>query len=594
MTTFPDLRLALLHHTPGHPLVEALAPGPSMSFGLPAEQQWRSCGDAFESVAAVVGPGDVDGWVLDLGIDLDDVIIWTMGGGRFESTFPPRAFSITPTIIAPGTPVPPSRGGGYDVTFGSRQGRSSDAEMPFLLIEHPELEAGLWIAIGSSGRWSATIRKHAERPFHRLTVRVPGCGARLGPQQKLVLPRVIVGTYVGDGWAAIRSFLHDHAPRLHPLPILWCSWFSEDADIDEARCLDNIAVAAEIGVDVFQVDAGWYADAGANFAGPGLGTWDVDPLKFPRGLEFVSTRAREAGMKFALWFEPERAHASSRVAIELPHAMRSAPDTPHLLVDFGYPEAREWMVERIAVAVERWSVDWIKWDMNVDEPAAHFGADELGELAHMRGVWAAKDELRRRFPTLHIEACASGGNRLDVEILARSHSCALSDQTSTPDIVRQHLAGACRILPAQFRQTGLAVQVELSPDGTVVPAAPGPGYPAAAYITPMAGSYVVHDKLRLWPATKRAEAAAWIARYRQIRHLLDRDLTLLSSRPSAGSNNPLHQWIAWEFADRVSGEAVLMAFRQRSAMPRVHFAGFYAWDVELDEGGADLIYRAPD
>src|SRR5207245_4710793 len=84
------------------------------------------------------------------------------------------------------------------------------------------------------------------------------------------------------------------------------------------------------------------------------------------------------------------------------------------MVDFGHPDARAWAVQLLSEAIESWGVGWLKWDFIVKEPRCHL-KDERRELAHIRGVYAVVDEVRRRHPELIVEMCASGGNRIDLE-----------------------------------------------------------------------------------------------------------------------------------------------------------------------------------
>ena len=61
------------------------------------------------------------------------------------------------------------------------------------------------------------------------------------------------------------------------------------------------------GSELFVIDAGWYT--GADTDNPsdfdqGLGTWEVDPARFPNGLSALKDYAHGPGMNFGIWVEP--------------------------------------------------------------------------------------------------------------------------------------------------------------------------------------------------------------------------------------------------------------------------------------------------
>lgn len=93
---------------------------------------------------------------------------------------------------------------------------------------------------------------------------------------------------------------------------------NRDACINEGFLMKEIDAGAELGVDIVQVDDGWQKGRSANSSALAKGEkgrwgswwdvegfWDVDPVRFPRGLEPVVAAAKARGMKFGLWFGPD-------------------------------------------------------------------------------------------------------------------------------------------------------------------------------------------------------------------------------------------------------------------------------------------------
>jgi alpha-galactosidase len=577
-----NLRDLLLDLAPGHRLAESLAVGPGASAQVDHDVRVAAAapGDAVEVQLTVQGPGQAGAHLLDVVVNERDAILWTMRGGRFEAMYPPEAFAPVGRTLHPRLQFPwPHRLS--TIEFGALDGRSSDGDMPFFLVTDLEGKNGLWFALGWSGQWRGFFRKTHRADQHEIWIEGPGSDLELDEGESLELPRVVVGAFEGDGWAAIRRHLSATAPRHYEPWVVYNSWFNEEGRITEDRLLEHVAVAADLGFDAFCVDAAWYETPGAEqgyFQTRGLGTWTVDERKFPGGLARFSKEVQAAGMTFGLWFEPERAHPESTVWTEHPEWIRTAPDQEFGLVDFGVTAAADWALEVMSAGVRDWSLGWIKWDMNFHDFRPYFEGDQRGELAHARGVWRVMAELIERHPDLILEACASGGNRIDIEMLNRCHSYWISDQTVSPDIVRATMSGAHRLLPAQYCYLSLSPQLE------------GQGvddYPDEWFVGNMNGVLGIMERLSLWSPQLRQRAAGHIATFKEIRHLLGGDYI----RFADSGDVPLGEWEAWEFSDPETGEAALVALRLNSPDEERTFEGRHSWTVSLPLGGATVEHR---
>lgn len=64
--------------------------------------------------------------------------------------------------------------------------------------------------------------------------------------------------------------------------------------------------AKELGVDVFLLDDGWFANKyPRNSDRAGLGDWETNKQKLPHGLGYLVEQAEAKGVKFGIWIEPE-------------------------------------------------------------------------------------------------------------------------------------------------------------------------------------------------------------------------------------------------------------------------------------------------
>jgi len=502
---------------------------------------------------------------VDIAIAQPELTLWTMGGGRKDTEYPPAAFAVTKHPI--NTRPPKS----VSVEFGSTTGRSSRSVLPLFLLTAGSATRGYWFAVGWSGSWKVTATNGD--PAH-LRFEFP-MGGREGPDGG----KIIVGTFAGDGWAAIRRYLHAISRDVGPPPVVANTWYAHYEDMDEAKLLADIPVAARAGVEVYTIDAGWYSKPGANFSSDGLGTWRVDRTKFPHGLEPVMKAIRAQGMRPGLWFEPERAWKGSTLWNERPDWLLSDGDANRALVDFGNPNVQRWAIDLLSSAVERYGLQWIKWDFNTN-PAPMWKGDAARELAHVRGVYTVMEELRRRHPEVWLEMCAGGGNRIDSEMIRRADSYWLSDQTKLTDGQRLQSASAAMVLPARYRYTAMA-------QTTATGASPKAGtqFPDEPWLTAMSGTLGIMEPFAQWPASVRKQATGEVARFKEIRHLLDGDVSILRDDTAL----PNRGWEAWEFSDASSGEAALFSFRQDSSDEHRSFDAKHHWDVDLPKRGAALL-----
>jgi alpha-galactosidase len=198
-----------------------------------------------------------------------------------------------------------------------------------------------------------------------------------------------------------------------------------ETDLDHLKRLAD--VAAEVGVERFVLDDGWFRHRRHDRAG--LGDWYVDEGVWPHGLHPLVDHVRSLGMQMGLWFEPEMVNPDSDLVRAHPDWVLTpgAPMWRHQLVlDVANPDAYDYLLERISSLVTEYDLDYLKWDHNRDlHGPVHDGRP--GVSVQTRAVYRLLDELKARHPGLEIESCASGGARVDLGILARTDRVWASD-----------------------------------------------------------------------------------------------------------------------------------------------------------------------
>ncbi|HST85039.1 MAG TPA: alpha-galactosidase [Kineosporiaceae bacterium] len=319
-------------------------------------------------------------------------------------------------------------------------------------------DATLLLAVGPTGfgfRSGQVWAVHAAWSGNHvhLAERLPGGagpgGDRVIGAGELLLPgeiRLAPGTSYRSPWIVFawsERGLDGVSARLHqsqrsrpghpsrPRPLVLNTWEAVYFRHDDHETLWKLAEqAADIGVERFVLDDGWFRGRRDDTAG--LGDWFVDPAVWPDGLRPLADRVRELGMEFGLWFEPEMANPDSDLVREHPDWVLAAAgrwptlSRNQLVIDVANPQAYQYLLDRIDTLVGELQIGYLKWDHNRDlVEAIHAGAPGVHEQT--AAVYRLLEELRQRRPGLEIESCSSGGARVDLGILEHTDRVWASD-----------------------------------------------------------------------------------------------------------------------------------------------------------------------
>lgn len=196
-----------------------------------------------------------------------------------------------------------------------------------------------------------------------------------------------------------------------------------------------IDAVAQVGAEVFCIDAGWYDDSGEWWSG--VGEWNPSTVRFggENGLQDLIDRIRDRGMVPGLWLEPESVGVRSPRATSYPEeaflsrrGVRVVENDRYVL-DFRCVEVREYL-DAVVNRIVAMGVGMLKLDQNV---VPGLGSDRGGTLpgTGLAGSVRAYREwlvgVRRRHPSLLLENCGSGALRQD------AGQCLLVDIQSTSD-----------------------------------------------------------------------------------------------------------------------------------------------------------------
>jgi alpha-galactosidase len=440
--------------------------------------------------------------------------------------------------------------------------RSTELFIPLLFVDDSEdtfYGGAIW-----SGAWRIAV----DRAGDALTVKAdfPASVSNASPDLPVEFPHSFFGvtqrSAVTESAALYQFILRGirHGRPFQPL-VTYNTWFPYGARISEGALAEEMVRAAELGVELFVVDAGWYQDAGANgqydFTS-GLGSWAFDRDRFPNELAGFADQVHALGMKFGLWIEPERV-ALSTVGLE-----GLAREEWLATQDGSYGDSRsaqlclasagrQWVFDRIVALVDKVRPDYLKWDNNFwlnCNRSGHDHGPEDGNFAHVVALYGLLADLRQRYPNMLIENVSGGGNRLDYGMLAYTDTAWMDDGTAPSTHVRHNLEGLSIAFPPAY----LLSFVINSP---VEPLNGGSDVPQIAR-SRMPGILGVTYRSREIDAQLGDALSLGIAQYKLVRDIISRAYALL-----LGSQAPVGDQ-GWDVVQEVSDDqqnAVIFAFK---------------------------------
>lgn len=196
--------------------------------------------------------------------------------------------------------------------------------------------------------------------------------------------------------------------------------------LDEAGALASIELAHETGVELFILDAYWWDITG---------DWVPSPERFPNGLEPLVKRAKELGMGFGLYIEPEGGRGNvreSRMAREHPAWLG-----PKYQFNLGIPECAAWVKSECVRLIEQYDLDLLRIDYNPEVVwnsihTVQQGLPENNYWRYYENFYRIFNELRAAYPDLILQQAAGGGARNDMGLSEVFHQLYLTDGNWLP------------------------------------------------------------------------------------------------------------------------------------------------------------------
>ncbi len=362
---------------------------------------------------------------------------------------------------------------GQTVEFTSDSGRATHGNFPYFNLEYGD--GGAMLVIGWAGTWKASFSSDGEKTIYTAST-VNGMRTYLKPGEEIRTALFVFAPYtVRNEFYATNYwrdwFIRHNLPKADAAgtdmqPFSTCNLASDtglpnsDGSISERYytwkpTLEKM-FEENVKVDFRWFDAGWYVrpDGGSEESRwwSTVGTWELDPVKWPGGTFRESTDyARAHGMKTLVWFEPERVTDPENLAKNFGYNTDWAIRTDGgktISNNIGDPDCFRWTVDRICKMLRDNKVEMYREDNNCDAAALwkyldrREGENRLGITecklidAHYR-MW---DEIIACTLSYggcgFVDSCASGGGRNDLESMRRGVPILRSDNDRTTASLR--------------------------------------------------------------------------------------------------------------------------------------------------------------
>jgi len=468
--------------------------------------------------------------------------------------------------------------------------------IPFVLVQRSAPNSGGWyMGIEFSGRTRIMLRRSADSLEGTAGLN-PDPGpfrTRLKPGESFETPTIFIGAYHGDADDAanilrrwVRQVLNNPAAVDDPhYPLLVNNSWGSGMAINDKQARNMIRDSAELGFEMFHLDAGWFR---------GVGDWYPDPKKFPEGLAAVADYAHSQGLKFGLWMDWAQASLDSHpgslyvndpntrgwLITDPPPGWKQGDEFKGITIDLGVPEAHDWAASTVNRVVKDYHLDMLEHDGYVvaqgcdrsDHPHAPPDPEHIRQYVDSGFLWVESSnstdvsyhatrsyyeiysQLRKEYPKLLLEICNDGGRMVDFGSAARGDYFSISDAYD-PVSNRRAFYDSSYVLPPAM----LEAYVEKWPT---------PRIENFLYVlrSGMMGWFTLMLDTTTWSPEQHVAAQEALAIYKErLRPLIrNADVYHVSARPDG-----LH-WDGMEYFDVERNNGVLFAFRGKSPEEGVH------------------------
>lgn len=243
-------------------------------------------------------------------------------------------------------------------------------------------------------------------------------------------------------WARDYQLYQGHEERYTLLNNWEATYFS----FDEERLIQLMENAADMGVDLFLLDDGWFGNKYPRSSDrQGLGDWEETHDKLPGGVARLTQAASEKGIRFGIWVEPEMVNPKSELYEKHPDWVIHQPEVRdeyyfrnQLVLDLSNPAVQDYVfgvIDRLMTDYP--DIAFMKWDCN--SPITNIWSPYLKEkqtqlyVDYVHGLYSVLERINAKYPDLRMMLCSGGSGRIDYKALSYFTEFWASDNTNPID-----------------------------------------------------------------------------------------------------------------------------------------------------------------
>lgn len=380
-------------------------------------------------------------------------------------------------------------------TDGARNAHCDAPEIMLSLDGKPNERTGrtIGMALCWSGNYEVRVNTPNNKEHHVFAGIDPQSSEYVLDAHKSFATPHLALTYSENGMGGVSRNFHywaRHDGMLHNgmgvRDILLNSWEGIYFDITEDRIIKMMDDIKAMGGELFVMDDGWFGGKyQRNTDNSSLGDWVVDTKKLPGGLKALTDAARERGLRFGIWLEPEATNTTSELYEKHPDWVLQTPGRDlklgrggtQLVLDMTNPKVQDFVFSIVDNLLSKNpEISYIKWDANAsiqNAGSVYLPKDKQANLYvdYHEGLIKVLQRIRAKYPNVVIQDCASGGGRANYGLLPYFDEFWVSDNNDAlqrvyiqwgtsyffpSNAMAQHIGGSPyhmtgRITPIKFR-----------------------------------------------------------------------------------------------------------------------------------------------